>query len=70
MVGRKDSGKELRKIMVDKDWNVNELADKSGLSRKTISSILNGRVRKPRRDTMEMIADALGVRINKIWPDA
>lgn len=70
MFFRKDPGKELRKIMIDRDINVTELADKSGVSTWTISAIIHGRVNRPTRDTKELLSDALGVRINKIWPDA
>jgi transcriptional regulator with XRE-family HTH domain len=69
MSKKHDPGKEIRKLMVDAELNILELAEKSKVSRWTISNIIHGKVRRPTRDTMELIADALGVKINKIWPD-
>ena len=54
--------------MIERDINVNELADMSGVSRVTISAIRSRRTLRPSRDTMFRIANALGVKPNKIWP--
>ncbi len=39
--------KLAKKTMIDRDLEVNELADKLGLTRPYVSSILNGRVNSP-----------------------
>lgn len=39
-----------------------ELAEKSGLSARSIQDIERGRVRRPRRDTVRLLADALDLR--------
>lgn len=66
---KEDTGKRLRVIMAEKNINVSELADMSGVSPSTISSIRTGYVKKPKRQTAELIANALGVKISKIFPD-
>ncbi len=69
MLFKKDPAKAIRKLMIDRDMNVNELADVTGLSQKQVSAIINGKVARPHRSSMESIADALNVRLNKIWPE-
>lgn len=39
--------KLAKKTMIDRDLEVNELAEKLGLTRPYVSSILNGRVNSP-----------------------
>lgn len=39
--------KSAKKTMIDRDLEVNELAERLGLTRPYVSSILNGRVNSP-----------------------
>ncbi|NOD65789.1 helix-turn-helix domain-containing protein [Ruegeria sp. HKCCD6109] len=45
------------------------LAEKAGLSRTAVHAILKGRIASPRVDTLERIADALGVTIYELMAD-
>lgn len=67
---RNDPATRLRSLMAELNINVIELAERSGVSRGTISSLRYSPDRRPNRDTMELIANALGVQVNKIWPGA
>ncbi|MFB5192931.1 helix-turn-helix domain-containing protein [Alicyclobacillus fastidiosus] len=64
-----DPAARLRVLMAERDLNVQELADITGLSRVTISRLRTGWVERPTYDTARLIADALGVKLNNIWPD-
>lgn len=66
---RKDPATKLKTLMVQRDINVNELADMTGLSPATITALRTGRTRKPNPDTALLIARALGVKTSSIWPD-
>ena len=65
---QRDPATTLRILMEEMGYNVNELADKAGVSVSTLSALRNRRTVRPTRDTMMRIAAALGVRPNKIWP--
>lgn len=56
--------KELLCAMFDKGFNTIQLADKSGVSRATISNIRCGK--SCSRDTLEKIAGALEISIEKL----
>ncbi|MDT9726504.1 XRE family transcriptional regulator [Xylanibacillus composti] len=51
----------LRMLMAERDINTTELSDKSGVSVTTISNLRNGRIRQPKKSTLEAVARALGV---------
>ncbi|GIQ69924.1 hypothetical protein XYCOK13_27480 [Xylanibacillus composti] len=56
-----DLGRMLRMLMAERDINTTELSDKSGVSVTTISNLRNGRIRQPKKSTLEAVARALGV---------
>jgi DNA-binding helix-turn-helix protein len=58
---------KLAHAMIDRDISVSTLAERTHLSRATVSGIKNGRscIRK----TAEKIADALDVPLNKLLED-
>lgn len=58
------SRKKLANAMIDLDLNVTRLAEMSGLTRCTISSIRGGK--SCNETTAQKIADALGVKIEEI----
>lgn len=62
-----DPAARLRVLMAERDLNVNELSEKSGIHRNTITALRNGETRRPNRETRYQIAGALGVRLNDIW---
>jgi DNA-binding XRE family transcriptional regulator len=64
-----DPATKLRMLMAERDINVSELADRSGVSKATISALRYNPQRRPNIETARLIANALGVRINSIWPD-
>ncbi|QQE81612.1 helix-turn-helix transcriptional regulator [Alicyclobacillus sp. SO9] len=64
----RDPAARLRVLMAERDFTVKELSYSSGVSRATISALRNGHVKRPNRETAELLADALGVRLNSIWP--
>ena len=64
---KKDPSTKLRTLMAERDVNVSELADMTGLSRGTISRLRNGEVQNPTHETAYRIARALGVRTSNIW---
>ena len=69
LLRKQDPATKLRIIMAERDINTQELADLAGVSRSTISSLRTGRVRNPNPDTAYLIAKALGVKTNSIWPN-
>lgn len=66
---RKDSAAQFRTLMAELDINVSELADKSGVSKATISALRHDPERRPNSDTALLLARALGVRTSSIWAD-
>lgn len=61
-----DIGRAIREIRVEKGMTQERLARRAGVSVATLQSIDSGRVKKPRRDTLEMIARGLGVTVDHI----
>ncbi|QQE78008.1 helix-turn-helix transcriptional regulator [Alicyclobacillus sp. SO9] len=55
--------------MAERDFTVKVLSYSSDVSRATISALRSGHVKRLNRETSELIADALGVRLNMIWPN-
>lgn len=41
---KQDWSKQARKVMIDKDLNVSQLAQAIGMTRQHVSSVLNGRI--------------------------
>lgn len=56
MFFKKDTGKQLRKLMAEYDVNTSELADGANVSAVTVSGLRTGRIEHPQRDTMKKIA--------------
>lgn len=54
---------QLRVERHAKRWTLDDLADKSGISKKHICNIENGKTR-PSMDTLSKIAEALGIKIS------
>lgn len=52
--------------MLEKGWNGNTLAEKSGVVPNTISRIMTGSVKRPSPETLKKIADALEIPVSKI----
>ena len=57
----------LRHFREEKGWTQDELSEKSGVSRVTISGIESGRTTVAKTDTLAKIADALGKSISDIF---
>lgn len=62
-----DSSAKLRLLMTAKNISVTELARTTHISLTTISKIRNGKIKKPKRMTAELIASQLGVVPEAIW---
>ncbi|PWV97288.1 PAS domain S-box-containing protein [Paenibacillus cellulosilyticus] len=62
-----DSSAKLRLLMTAKNISVTELARSTHISLTTISKIRNGKIKKPKRMTAELIASQLGVVPEAIW---
>jgi DNA-binding Xre family transcriptional regulator len=62
-----DSSAKLRLLMTVKNISVTELARSTHISLTTISKIRNGKIKKPKRMTAELIASQLGVVPEAIW---
>lgn len=54
-------GDQLRQLREGGGLTQEELAERSGVSKETISLIERGQVRRPRKDTVTRLADALGI---------
>lgn len=54
-----DIGERIKKLMKEKDWNQNDLAENSGVSITQINRLVNG-VGYPSLRTLERVAKALG----------
>jgi transcriptional regulator with XRE-family HTH domain len=54
-------------ILAENDISIKELAAASGLHAGTLSRIVNGR--KPTIDSAYAISDALGLHVNKVFPN-
>jgi len=60
---------ELRRIRGSRGWSQQKLADVSGVNKATINQIERGR-RSPNIETLEKLADALGVELADFFPKA
>lgn len=61
-----DISRAIREIRIEKGMTQERLARRAGISIMTIQSIDSGRVKKPRRETLEAIAKGLGVTVDYI----
>lgn len=57
-------GKKIRSARIEKEMTLKKLSEISGVTRKTISEIENGKKRKIRFSTIDQIARALGKEID------
>lgn len=60
-------GYKIRELRESKRMTQEELAEKSGVSRATISAMENGVVRNTTTGTLIKLAEALGVTIDQIF---
>lgn len=68
--GRRDPSTRLKVLMAERDINVSELADMTGLHKNTIVAIRTGDTTRPCTETRYAIARALNVKVNDIWANA
>ncbi len=59
-------GLELRRIREERGLNVEELAEKSGISATTIRAVERG-TREARGDTVAKLAKPLGLTFDEVW---
>ncbi|EEO3754039.1 helix-turn-helix transcriptional regulator [Listeria monocytogenes] len=50
-------------------WSQNRLADESGVSRRTINYIENGKIKNPKKETMRSISNALRTDVEILFFD-
>lgn len=55
----------LRRVFQDKGWSAAELSRRSGVDRDSVYKYLHGAVKQPRGETLDKLADALG--ISPLW---
>lgn len=60
---------ELTRLRVEQGWSQQRLAEESGVNKATINQIERGR-RSPNVETLEKLADALGVGVADFFPKA
>ena len=58
--------KNLAKLRKEKRWSQERLAQKAGISYNTLIKIERGGIKNPKIETVIKLAEALGVRIDKI----
>ena len=58
---------KLLKALSVRGWNQRELVRRSGVSEQTISKLVCMRV-EPKPATARAVADAMGVKVNSLWP--
>ncbi len=54
-------------ILTQKGWSRYKLCKEAKMAQSTLSDILNGKNSNPRMDTIQKIADALGVSVNAFF---
>lgn len=57
---------EIKKIMLQKNISQNELAEIMEVSKSRVSNLLNGKSKKPQIKTINSLANALGVKVERI----
>ena len=60
-------GTVLRKLLAEKGWSIQTLADKAGEPVETIKNIVYGRTINPHGDILVSISEALGVTVNYLY---
>lgn len=61
-----DAGRNLRRLMADLDLSVKQTSQRSGLDKRTITAILEGKT-KPRPHTINRLAKGLGVSTDEFF---
>lgn len=56
-------------LISEKGWSRYKLCKQANLAQSTLSDILSGKNSNPRMDTIQKIADALGVSVNDFFDD-
>ena len=56
----------LKEIKAEKKMSTKQIADKANLPEKTVARVLSGKTASPYLDTLDRIADALGVSVGDI----
>jgi len=64
-VNKKNKNKELRKVLIERDISIAELAQKVGVGREWLSRIINGHW--PGHRVKRQIAEILQVPFRKLW---
>lgn len=59
----------IRDLRENKKLTLNDLENKSGISKTRLSLLENGRINKPHATTVGRIAEALGARPDFFWQD-
>lgn len=57
----------LRKFREEKNWSQADLAERSGVSRVTISLLESGKTQSAKTDTLIKLADALGESVTTVF---
>lgn len=58
----------LRRLRLQRGWNVEELARRAGISRTTMYLLETGKTAMPRAKTLQQIAETLGVDVEELAP--
>lgn len=59
----------LRRLRLQRGWNVEELARQAGVSRTTMYLLETGKTAMPRAKTLQQIAATLGVEVEELAPE-
>mgnify|MGYP001768232346 CR=1 FL=1 len=59
--------KNVKKVLIDQEVSVTELAKRTGYTRQYLSALFNGRVDSPR--AKKMVAFTLGKNFCELWTD-
>lgn len=59
----------ILEILAQKGWSRYRLCKEAKMAQSTLSDILNDKNSNPRMDTIQRIADALGVSVNEFFDD-
>ena len=61
-----DLGSYIQKLRNEREWNVSQLADKAGVSYKTLSKLELGRITPRKPDILMKVADTLDVHPDRL----
>jgi transcriptional regulator with XRE-family HTH domain len=67
------NGRYIRALLVLHNINQSELARNIGISQTLVNAVITGRrrgVKRKGRVVRQAVADALGLKIEELWPDA